>query len=70
MTVTITGSSLTLSEVIRVARGREHVDLHADVAARMTTGRAVVEDIVAAGAPVYGLDDRRRRTQASPIGSR
>ena len=69
MTVTITGSSLTLSEVIRVARGREHVDLHADVAARMAAGRAVVEDIVAAGSPVYGLTTgvaARKRHRLAP----
>ncbi len=55
MTVTITGGSLTLSEVIRVARGREQVELQPDAAGRMAVGRSVVEDVVAAGSPAYGL---------------
>ena len=69
MTVTITGGSLTLSEVMRVARGQEPVDLHPDVAARMAAGRAVVEEIVAAGSPVYGLTTgvaARKRHRLAP----
>ena len=60
---------LTLGEVVRVARGQEQVDLHADVAARMITGRAVVEDIVSAGSPVYGLTTgvaARKRHRLAP----
>jgi histidine ammonia-lyase len=69
MTVTITGSSLTLAEVIRVARGREKVELHTDVAAQMAAGRAVVDDIVAADSPAYGLTTgvaARKRYRLAP----
>jgi histidine ammonia-lyase len=55
MTVTITGHGLSLSEVIRVARDGEAVAL--DPAARdaMARSRAVVEEVLAAGTPAYGL---------------
>jgi histidine ammonia-lyase len=55
MTVTITGSSLTLDEVMRVARCRERVVVDPDVAGRMAVGRSVVEKVVATGAPAYGI---------------
>ena len=55
MTVVLTGSSLTLDEVVRVARGREHVELHPDTEERMLAARAVVEAHLDAGTPVYGM---------------
>jgi histidine ammonia-lyase len=55
MTTVVTGNSLTLLDVLRVARGREPVELHAGVAERVQAGRAVVEHALAADAPVYGL---------------
>jgi histidine ammonia-lyase len=55
MTVTITGRTLTLDELVRVARDGEEVRL--DTAAREEMGRtrAVVEDVLAAGTPAYGV---------------
>ena len=55
MTVVLTGDALTLDEVVRVAREREHVELHADTRERMAAARAVVEAHLEAGTPVYGM---------------
>ena len=55
MTVRITGSSLTLDELLRVARDREPVTLDDGVPDRMTRSRAVVERVLEAGAAAYGL---------------
>ena len=51
----LTGSDLTLDEVVRVARERERVELHADAAERMLAARTVVEAHLEAGTPVYGM---------------
>ena len=55
MTVTITGRTLTLDELVRVARDGEEVRL--DPAAREEMGRtrAVVEEVLASGTPAYGV---------------
>src|SRR4029077_21139207 len=55
MTIVLTGNSLTLADVLRVARGPEQVELHADVAERVRAGRSVVEHALEADVPVYGL---------------
>jgi histidine ammonia-lyase len=69
MTVTITGSSLTLDEVVRVARGREQVAVDPDVVGRMAVGRSVVENVVASGSPAYGITTgvaARKRHRLAP----
>ena len=55
MTILITGRTLTLDELVRVARDGEAVRL--DPAAREEMGRtrAVVEDVLASGTPAYGV---------------
>jgi histidine ammonia-lyase len=55
MTVLITGRSLTLDEVVRVARHREPVQLDPTARERMSRARAVVERVVAAGNAAYGI---------------
>jgi histidine ammonia-lyase len=55
VTVTIDGWSLTLDDVLRVAREREQAALDAEARERMRRSRTVVEETFAAGAPVYGL---------------
>ena len=55
MTVVLTGSDLTLDELVRVARGEESVELGAGVPERMRATRAVVEAASAGGQEVYGL---------------
>ena len=54
MTVVITGTSLDLEQVERVALG-EPVELAPDVGARVQAGRDVVLQALATGDPVYGL---------------
>jgi histidine ammonia-lyase len=54
MTVTLTGSDLSLDDVVAVARGEATVELAASVAERVARGRAIVEDALD-GEPVYGL---------------
>jgi histidine ammonia-lyase len=70
--VVVTGTSLTLEELLRVARGREPVELGGDVAERVRRGRAIVEEALASPAPVYGLTTgvgvrKRTRVEAEEL---
>ncbi|HEY7526592.1 MAG TPA: histidine ammonia-lyase [Candidatus Limnocylindria bacterium] len=51
----LTGSDLTVAEVVAVARGRPRVELAPAAAERMRASRAVVEHAVAEGRTVYGV---------------
>ena len=55
MTVVLTGSDLTLAELVRVARADEPVELAPAAVERMRATRAVVEAAAADGREVYGL---------------
>ena len=55
MTIVLTGKSLTLDEVVRVARGREHAEIAPEAVERMQAARAVVDRAVARGDVAYGL---------------
>ena len=55
MSVVLTGSDLSIDELVMVAREGERVELAADVRARMTASHAVVERSLHEGAEVYGL---------------
>ena len=55
MTVKLTGASLTLDEVVRVARGGEHVEIAETAVVRMHEMRALVERTALAGTPAYGV---------------
>jgi histidine ammonia-lyase len=55
MTVEVDGFSLTLADVVRVARERERVSLAPEGIERMKQARAVVEEILTKGEAVYGL---------------
>lgn len=52
----LNGQRLTLQEVAEVAAGREHVSLSPDARARCLESRRVVEEIVAEGRTVYGVN--------------
>jgi histidine ammonia-lyase len=53
--VVLSGSGLTLEEVVRVARGREPVELAPSALERMRASRAVVEEVVGRGEEIYGF---------------
>ncbi len=55
MTIRLNGSDLTVTQVMAVARHGEAVALAPEAVAAMRGSRAVVEDVLAAGEPVYGL---------------
>lgn len=55
MTVELTGASLTLDEVVRVARDAEEVRISPDAIAPMVERRRVVERASAEGTPAYGV---------------
>lgn len=55
MPLVIDGGSLTLADLVRVARSGEHVTLAPSAVDRMSKGRAVVEEALARGDEVYGL---------------
>jgi histidine ammonia-lyase len=54
VTVTLDGRSLSLDDVIRVARHREHVELSQDALQRMQVSRRVLDRAAAQGQPIYG----------------
>jgi histidine ammonia-lyase len=55
MTVELTGASLTLDEVVRVARDGERVTIGHEATERMRENRAVVERVAAEGTRAYGV---------------
>jgi histidine ammonia-lyase len=55
MTILLTGTDLTLDEVVRVARRLEQVEVAEAAVERMRAARAVVERAVAGGQAVYGI---------------
>ena len=69
MTVTLTGDTLILGDLLAVARGDARVELSADVDGRVNAGRAIVERSLADESPVYGLTTGvgvRKRTRVEP----
>jgi histidine ammonia-lyase len=54
MTVVLSGRSLTLEELVLVARHQEHVELAPDVGVRMDEVRQLVDRAVERGDPIYG----------------
>jgi histidine ammonia-lyase len=55
MTLALTGSGLTIDDVVRVARGGEPVSLDRAALDRMAAARAVVERTLAEGIEAYGV---------------
>jgi histidine ammonia-lyase len=55
MTISLNGSDLTVTQVVAVARHGEPVALTPEAIAGMRRSRAVVQDVLAGGEPVYGL---------------
>ncbi|HXO24530.1 MAG TPA: aromatic amino acid lyase, partial [Streptosporangiaceae bacterium] len=55
MTITLNGSDLTVTEVVAVARHGAAVALAPGAVETMQQSRAVVEEVLATGEPVYGL---------------
>ena len=55
MTITLNGSDLTVTQVIAAARHGETVALAPEAIAAMRRSRAIVQDVLAGGEPVYGL---------------
>jgi histidine ammonia-lyase len=55
MTVTLNGESLTIEEVVRVARRGERVEIAPAAVERMRESRALVERVVERGDAVYGV---------------
>ena len=55
MAVSLTGSQLTVEQVVAVARDGARVEIDAEAVARMRRRRSVVERASAEGRPVYGV---------------
>ena len=55
MTVVLTGTTLALEDVVRVAREGEQVEIAKDALVRMRASRDVVEGALARGEQVYGF---------------
>ncbi|MBI5499878.1 MAG: aromatic amino acid lyase [Deltaproteobacteria bacterium] len=56
MTLSVTGRNLTIDDVVKVARGGEKVELHADAEARIRTCRTFLEERLAAREIMYGTN--------------
>ncbi|MGI8421217.1 MAG: HAL/PAL/TAL family ammonia-lyase [Gaiellaceae bacterium] len=56
MAVVLTGRTLTVEEVLRVARAGERVELAPAAVEQLRTGRLVIEEAIERGTPVYGLN--------------
>ncbi|HRS54265.1 MAG TPA: aromatic amino acid ammonia-lyase [Bacteroidales bacterium] len=56
MALIITGSGLTIEDVIKVARYNEKVELHPDAIDRIKTCRAMLEKKIEAGEIMYGIN--------------
>ena len=55
MTIALNGSDLTVTQVVAAARHGETVALAPEAIAAMRRSRAIVQDVLAGGEPVYGL---------------
>jgi histidine ammonia-lyase len=55
MTITLNGRDLTVTQVVAAARHGETVALAPEALAAMRRSRAIVQDVLAGGEPVYGL---------------
>src|SRR5882724_9824017 len=69
MSVMLSGSDLSVTDVVRVARGGERVELDPEARDRMDSARAVVEAALHSGEPVYGLTTgvaERKRVLLNP----
>ena len=67
MTVVLSGSDLTVEEVIRVARGKEPVEIEPGAFDRMSESRALVERVVARGDVVYGMTTGVGARKKTPV---
>jgi len=56
MTLIIKGSGLTIQDVVNVARHNEKVELHPDAVKRIEACRAMLENKIAAGEIMYGVN--------------
>ena len=72
MTITLNGSDLTVTQVTAAARHGEAVALAPEAIAAMRRSRAVVQDVLAGGEPVYGLkgDGIEDRATMAPLSAR
>ena len=73
MTVVLTGRSLTLEQVVTVARTGERVEAEAEAVERVAAAWRVVERALEAGASVYGVTTGvgvRKRVGLDPLGQR
>ena len=67
MPVMLTGTSLTLDEVVSVARNDEPVRIADDALERMRARRSIVERAASAGTPVYGVTTGVGMRREAPV---
>jgi histidine ammonia-lyase len=66
--VVVDGSTLTIADVVAVARGQARVRLGDDVPERMEASRSVVVEALRGGAPVYGVNTGFGALADTPVG--
>ena len=67
MAVTLGAGQVTLDDLIAVARDGARVTLAPEVSPRLASARAVVERLVHAGAPIYGVNSALGANVGEPI---
>ena len=65
-TITLTGNSLTIPDLIDVTRGGASVAIAADAIARVDAARATIEKRLAGGASLYGSEIRESHREDDP----
>jgi histidine ammonia-lyase len=56
MSITLSGTGLTIEKLVRIARFNEKVELSRDALARIKTCRAMLEEKISAGEIMYGIN--------------
>ena len=56
MTITITGSDLTIDDVVRIARYGEKIEVHPEALVRMQACRDMLDRKLAEGQAIYGVN--------------
>jgi histidine ammonia-lyase len=67
MTVVLTGTALTVDDVVAVARSGVPVALAPEAVERMAAARRVAEQVIASGKPAYGLTTGLGIRKSAPI---
>src|SRR5437868_11892039 len=67
MAITLGDATLSIDDVVRVARDGARVELAPSVRTRLTTAREVVETLAQSDVPIYGLNTALGANTGQPV---